>query len=152
MPNPFRYYLRVRYGECDMQRVVFNGHYGTYVDLACTEFLTAILPNRHDLTSGKFEFQLVRQVIEWTAPARFAEVIEITVRCARVGTTSFHLAFEFRKPGEPAPFVTAQTVNVLVDGQTWKKTPIGAALKERLETGAPGLCIDHAGYLTRLGS
>ena len=42
MREPFRYYLRVRYNECDAQRVVFNGHYGTYVDMAVTECENAL--------------------------------------------------------------------------------------------------------------
>ncbi len=37
MPNHFRYYLRVRYGECDAQKVVFNARYAEYVDLATTD-------------------------------------------------------------------------------------------------------------------
>ncbi|MFP5307388.1 MAG: acyl-CoA thioesterase, partial [Gammaproteobacteria bacterium] len=28
MGDSFRYYLRVRYGECDAQKVVFNARYG----------------------------------------------------------------------------------------------------------------------------
>jgi len=35
---PFRLLLRVRYGECDAQQVVFNARYGDYVDVAATEF------------------------------------------------------------------------------------------------------------------
>ena len=42
MADPFRYYLRVRYGECDAQKVVFNARYADYVDLATTEFLRAL--------------------------------------------------------------------------------------------------------------
>lgn len=37
----FRYYLRVRYDECDAQKVVFNARYGAYVDLAVGEFYRA---------------------------------------------------------------------------------------------------------------
>ena len=40
--NRFRYYLRVRYSECDAQKVVFNSRYGDYIDLATTEFLRAL--------------------------------------------------------------------------------------------------------------
>ena len=40
--TPFRYYLRVRYQECDSQHVVFNAHYSAYVDLAMSEFMRAI--------------------------------------------------------------------------------------------------------------
>src|SRR5215471_11055882 len=39
---PFRYYLRVRYIECDAQKVVFNSRYGEYVDVGINEFLRAI--------------------------------------------------------------------------------------------------------------
>src|SRR3954453_17477815 len=38
----FRYYLRVRYVECDAQKVVFNSRYAEYVDVAINEFLRAI--------------------------------------------------------------------------------------------------------------
>ena len=38
MNQPFRYYMQVRYGECDAQKVVFNARYGDYTDLAATEF------------------------------------------------------------------------------------------------------------------
>ena len=44
MSQRFRYYVRVRYQECDAQHVVFNARYGDYIDLACFEFLRAALP------------------------------------------------------------------------------------------------------------
>ena len=150
MRDRFRYYLRVRYNECDAQQVVFNGHYGTYVDMAVTEFFNALLPGRHARTEDDrpdLEFQLVRQVIEWTAPARYGDVVEIGTWCEKVGTTSFVMRFDLRKPGEPLPFVTAETVNVLMDGRTWTKLAIPADLREKLLHGAPGGQIDHAGHL-----
>ncbi|MGH9635377.1 MAG: acyl-CoA thioesterase, partial [Candidatus Angelobacter sp.] len=52
----FRYYLRVRYGECDAQKVVFNARYAEYVDLATTEFLRA-LGYGEQLFSGELDFQ-----------------------------------------------------------------------------------------------
>lgn len=154
---PFRYYLRVRYHECDAQRVVFNGHYGTYVDMALTEYLNALLPDRHGADQvapdgSKLEFQLVRPVIEWKAPAVYNDVVEIAAWCERVGTTSFVMRYEMRLPRRAGavsadPFVTAETVNVVVDGVTWKKKPIDAELRARLLTGAPGVRIDQAGHL-----
>ena len=32
--HPFRYYMRVRFQECDAQHVVFNARYGDYIDIA----------------------------------------------------------------------------------------------------------------------
>src|SRR5690606_17569539 len=113
------------------QRVVFNGNYGTYVDMALTEFLNALLPDRHSAPDGNgvaLEFQLVRQVIEWSAPARFNDVVEISTWCERVGTTSFVMRFALRKPGDEEPFVIAETVNVVMDGRTWTKATIDADL------------------------
>ena len=146
-PPPFRYYLRVRYHECDAQRVVFNGHYGTYVDMACTEFLNQIMPDRHQRSEAPVQIQLVKQVIEWTAPARFDDIVEIATWCPSAGNTSFVLKFELRKAGETKPFVTAETTNVHMDGRNWTKQPIPPDLKALLLRGAPGVVVDHAGHL-----
>ena len=65
--RPFTYYLRVRYGECDAQKVVFNSRYGDYVDVAVNEFLRA-LGYESQLVSGELDFQLVKQTTEWRGP------------------------------------------------------------------------------------
>ena len=144
----------MRYHECDAQRVVFNGHYGTYVDMAVTEFFNQLLPNRHDSDrpgSEAVEFQLVRQVIEWKAPARFNDLIEISAWCEKVGTTSFVMRFELRKARprqalETQPFVTADTISVVMNGNTWTKLSISPDLRANLLRGAPGVTVDHAGH------
>ena len=100
MTTPFRYYLRVRYQDCDAQHVVFNARYGDYIDQACFEFLRAALPGPQDAMDGTFESQTVRQVVEWKSPARFDDVLEVSVRTARLGSTSFVLHFDIRRAGE----------------------------------------------------
>lgn len=146
MSQPFRYYLRVRYGECDAQYVVFNSRYGDYVDLASTEYLKASFSGRN-LFDGSFEYQVVRQLTEWRGPARFDQVLEISVRPARLGSTSFSLQFELCRAGSPDVLVTCETTYVLVDHKTWKKRPMTADERQRLEVGAAGMAVDHAGYL-----
>src|ERR1700693_4601726 len=37
LPAPFIHELRVRYGECDPQGIVFNANYLLYLDVAFTE-------------------------------------------------------------------------------------------------------------------
>jgi acyl-CoA thioester hydrolase len=150
MTTPFRYYLRVRYGECDAQKVVFNARYGEYVDLATTEFLRA-LGYDYELFSGELDFQLVKQTFEWKAPARFDQVLEIAVSAKHVGNTSFTLSAEFRIAGldDHPVIVTAETVYVLVAPRTLKKAPISPQLRAAMEKGAPGMATDHAGYLPK---
>jgi hypothetical protein len=63
----FRYYLRVRYIECDAQKVVFNSRYSEYVDVSMTEFLRAAGARR--FTDGG-RFQLVKQQSRGARPVR----------------------------------------------------------------------------------
>jgi acyl-CoA thioester hydrolase len=145
--QPFRYYLRVRYQECDPQQVVFNARYGDYADLACFEFLRAALPQRQNAFDGTFEIQTVRQVVEWKAPARFDDVLEISMRASRLGTTSVTLAAEIRKAGAPDLLATIETIYVHVDPKTFRKREIAPEMRAALEAGAAGKVTDHAGYL-----
>lgn len=144
MTTPFRYYLRVRYGECDAQKVVFNARYGEYVDLAVTEFLRA-LGYHEQLVSGELDYQLVKQTMEWKGPARFDQVLEISVSAAKLGNTSFTFACEFRIAGKPAVLARNETVYVLVDHALNKK-PLPAEFREKLERGSSAQ-TDHADYL-----
>ena len=149
MPStPFRYYLRVRYGECDAQKVVFNARYAEYVDLATAEFLRA-LATGEQLFSGELDFQLVRQTVEWKAPARFDQVLEISVLATSLGNTSFTLVAAFRIAGHDRLIATAETVYVLVQQHTLNKTPLPPDLRASLQGGAQGATTDHAGYFVR---
>jgi acyl-CoA thioester hydrolase len=149
MTDRFRYYLRVRYGECDAQKVVFNARYGDYVDLATMEFLRA-LGYSTELASGELDFQLVKQTFEWKAPARFDQVLEVAVGAKHIGNTSFTLAAEFRIAGDhDQVIVTAETVYVLMAPHTLNKTAVPPQLRSAIEKGAPGVTVDHAGYLHR---
>jgi len=143
---PFRYYLRVRYIECDAQRVVFNSRYAEYVDVAVTEFLRAIgvLP---EFIDGPLDFQLVKQTVEWKAPARYDQVLELSMTPTRLGNTSFTIGTAFRIAGDDRVIVTVETVYVLVDARTLTKLAIPDTLRAALQKGAAGCVVDHAGHL-----
>lgn len=141
----FRYYLRVRYDECDAQKVVFNARYGAYVDLAVGEFFRAI-GYGEQMISGELDYQLVRQTTEWKAPARYDDVLEATVRVVKLGNTSLTLAVDFRVAGREPVIATAETVYVLVHGPTLGKRPLPDDLRAGLTRGSDA-AVDHAGYL-----
>jgi acyl-CoA thioester hydrolase len=144
VPKPFCYYLRVRYGECDAQKVVFNARYADYVDIAGLEFFRA-LGLRDVMVTGPLDYQVVKQTLEWKAPARFDQVVEVAVRATRLGNTSFTLASEFRIAGDDAVIATVETVYVLVDAKTLTKMSIPADVRAALDRGAPCAVIDHSG-------
>jgi acyl-CoA thioester hydrolase len=142
----FSYFLRVRYAECDAQKVVFNARYGDYVDLATAEFFRA-LGYEQELQSGELDYQLVKQTTEWRAPARYDQVLEISVALGQLGNTSFTLLTEFRIAGEERVIATTQTVYVRVNHHTLAKAPLPDRLRESLQRGAAGKAVDHASYL-----
>ena len=144
----FRYYLRVRYLECDAQKVVFNARYGDYVDLGIVEYFRA-MGLGPQLLGGEIEIQLVKQTTQWRGPARCDEVLELSISTTRIGTTSFTTLTEFRKPGQAEVFCEVETIYVLVDLATHSKTPLPPPLRASLERGAPDVVTDHAGHLVR---
>jgi acyl-CoA thioester hydrolase len=145
--KPFRYYVRVRYQDCDSQHVVFNARYGDYLDLAITEFMAATMPER-DPFDNAFEIQLKKQTIEWWAPARFQDVLEISTFVSRMGKSSFDVRFEVRIAGTQDLIVAADTVYVHVvdDNGRWRSTTIADEPKQKLQAGAKGRIVDHAGF------
>jgi len=144
MTNPFRYCLRVRYGECDAQRVVFNPRWADYVDIGSTEFFHA-LGFGAALASGAFDYQVVKLTLEWKAPARFDQVIELSIYTTHLGNTSFTMVTEFRIAGGEQVICTAETVYVNVDSKTLTKLPLSAEVRAALQSGAPGKIVDHSG-------
>lgn len=145
MPQPFRFYLRVRYGECDAQKVVFNARYGDYIDIAITEYLRA-LGYGEQMVTAELDFQLVKQTKEWKSPARYDQVLEARISTAHIGTTSFALRCDFYAAGSQTLICASETIYVLVDHATLSKRAIDTDMRERLQHGAPDGVVDHAGY------
>ena len=90
--------IRVRYGECDMQRVVFNANYLAYCDDAVECWLGAKGVKVNDVG---WDFMLKKSTIEWQGTATVHETIDIAVEVARWGNTSFDVLFTGSVEGRP---------------------------------------------------
>jgi len=145
MKNEFTYVFRVRYSECDPQKVVFNGRYAEYVDLAATEFVRALWGGYDNIIAKGFDFQVVNLNISWKAPAHFDDVLSVSVRTSHVGNSSYVFSFDFFNKTTERQIVSAEAVYVMVDAQTFSKVVIPGDLRETLLAGAPGTLINHAG-------
>lgn len=117
MSRPFVHRIRVRYAEVDGQGVVFNAHWLTYFDDACTRFMED-LGFGSDFWIREFDVMLVRAVIEWSGPARFDEWIDIAVVPARLGTKSFDLRYDAAVAGVAACAATITYVAVAPPAHT----------------------------------
>ena len=96
--KPYIHRINVRYGEVDMQRVVFNAHYLAYCDDAVENWL------RHlgiVVTAVGWDFMLKKAVIEWDGVATVHDDLDISVEIARWGNTSFDVLFTGRVGDAP---------------------------------------------------
>jgi acyl-CoA thioester hydrolase len=87
--------LRVRWAETDAQGIVFNGHYLTYFDVAITEYWRAIgLPYPAAMAGTGVDLFAVKSTVEYVAPARYDDLIDVGCRAAWLGRSSitFELA------------------------------------------------------------
>jgi acyl-CoA thioester hydrolase len=130
---PFRYaaYTRVAFSDTDAQGVVYYGRYLPYFDLARTEY------HRHlGAIHIRGEFAMRASNVEYHAPARFDDLLEVFVRVERVGTTSVtydHAAYRVRDDGEPDVLMaTAKHTLVLIDLGDRRPVPVPGEFRERV--------------------
>ncbi len=143
--TPFRLLLRVRYGECDAQQVVFNARYGDYVDVAATEFYRAVFGSSPAVVELGVDSLVVRLDTDGRAPARFDDVLQLEVRTLRLGTSSFTLEVDIRRQTDQAAIARAEVTYVMVDARVFTKVAIPEAIRALLERGAPGVTVNQAG-------
>lgn len=138
--------IRVRYGECDAQQVVFNARYADYADLATTEYVRALVGKHQALLDKGYDNQVVSLSINWRASARFDDVIELRVYPSHIGNSSFTLTTDFylQSDKELRNIASANVVYVMVDSNSYEKRRIPDFLRERFEDSFD-VTVDQAG-------
>src|SRR5262245_52391939 len=88
--------LRVRWAEIDMQKVVFNAHYLTYIDTAVAEYWREVglaYPEGY-VDRYNADMYLRKASLEYLAPARYDDQLSVLCRVALLGRSSLTLRFE----------------------------------------------------------
>jgi acyl-CoA thioester hydrolase len=126
--------LRVRWAEVDMQKIVFNGHYLTYIDTAIAEYWRAIgLPYPEGYVERYANDVFLRKAtVEYLGSARYEDLLAIHARVARLGRSSMTFHFEIYREQEDAALVTAELVYVNADPRTMKAAPLPEDLRSRV--------------------
>ena len=119
--------IRVRYGEVDMQRVVFNAHYMAYCDDAVERWLAA---KGVSVFEVGWDFMLKKVALEWQGSATVHETIDIRVEVVRWGNTSFDVLFTGTVGDRPVFTNTTTYVGVALGTQT--PTPPPEHVKQAL--------------------
>ena len=118
---------RVGFSDTDAQGIVYYGRYNPYFDLARVEYLRALGVLFHEAGG---EFVMRANEVEYFAPARFDDELEIHARVSRIGRTSVTFEFAaYRVPDEEL-MVTAHQTLVYVDLAERKACPVPDAFRE----------------------
>ena len=129
--------LRVRWAEVDMQKVVFNAHYLTYIDTAFAEHMRAIglaYPEGYVDRYGNDIF-LRKATVEYLGSAHYDDELAVHCRVSKLGRSSMTYLFEIWRDSlepSPAPLVTAELVYVNADPETMKAAPLPEELRSRV--------------------
>lgn len=122
MGEPFAYPLRVRYSECDMQGIVFNGHYLAYFDISITELWRAAFGSYDAMTDRGVDLVVSEARVRYRAPARFDDELTMEIAVAGLGRTSVTTAHRVLRDDDL--IVEGEMRHVFVAAETLTKTPI----------------------------
>ena len=123
--------LRVRWSETDAQGIVFNGHYLTYFDVAITEYWRAVgMPYPAALEGTGVDLFAVKSTVEYLAPARYDDWIEVGCRAARVGRSS--IGFELAIWRDTQPITKGELVYVCADPVERRSVAIPDRLRQAI--------------------
>lgn len=141
----FTLLLRVRYGECDAQQVVFNARYADYVDVAMTEYFRVAVGGFQTLLEQGLDNQVVSLTINWFSSAKFDDVLALSVSSKKVGNTSYSFEVLITDFHSERMIAKSTIIYVMVDTEHYQKAPVPDWLREKLLSTPLFPLINHAG-------
>jgi acyl-CoA thioester hydrolase len=130
-PFKFASFTRVGFSDTDAQGIVYYGRYLPYFDAARVEYHRHLDMLRLDFSG---EFVMRASSIEYHAPARFDDLLEVFIRVARIGRTSATYEMAAYRVEDDVLMVTATQTLVLVDLDERKACPIPDVVRERIRS------------------
>ncbi len=128
--SDFRFFdrLRVRWAEIDAQKIVFNGHYLMYFDTAVAGYWRALaLPYAQTMEQLGGDMFVRKATVEYLASARYDDVLDIGLRCGRIGNSS--MRFDCAAFRQDELLVTGELVYVFADPHSQTSRPVPPALR-----------------------
>ena len=131
--SDFRFFhrLRVRWAEIDMQKIVFNGHYLTYLDTAVTAYWGRVaLPYETAFHILGGELYVKKATLEYHASALMDDDLSVGMKCSRLGKSS--RVFEAGIFRGDKLLISGELIYVFADPKTQTSKPIPEALRNIL--------------------
>jgi len=124
MKGMFVHKLEVRFRDCDPMGHVNNAVYLTYLEQTrFTHWRSLWGVGSPQLPPGMPGVILARVECDYKRPARYGDTLEVRMRVAELGRTSFRYEYEI-VDAEGRTVLTAKTIQVMYDYTAEKPVPI----------------------------
>jgi acyl-CoA thioester hydrolase len=143
----FRHRLRIRYGECDPQGVVFNANYLAFFDVILTEFWREAIGEYNAMIEAGADMVVAESRIRFLGPAAFDEELDFELRVSRLGNTALGTVIDAHVGDRPV--VAGEMRHVFIDPATKAKRPMPEDIRAGL---APYLVDEEAPAAASSGS
>jgi acyl-CoA thioester hydrolase len=124
--------LRVRYGECDPQGIVFNANYLLYFDVVFTELWREAVGPWQEMVERGVDAVVREANVRFRSPARYDDVLELHARVEELGETSMTTTIDVVRDGQV--LVEGRLEHVFVDVTSWGRTEMPDWIRKRLQT------------------
>ncbi len=125
------YKLKVFYHDTDSGGVVYHSNYLNFFEEARTEFLAQKGINIKELIQNGAFFVVSRQEVDYRAPAKFGDSLEITTEIKEVSGVRLNLTNKVLKNGQVL-IAEAKTTLVFI-GQNFRPKPIPDDIREKIK-------------------
>ncbi|MDP9266634.1 MAG: acyl-CoA thioesterase [Chloroflexota bacterium] len=133
MDFPFAHRQRVRFGETDMQGVVYYANYLLYAEVGRVAYLRHLgIVYGRDFLPNDIDFTIGEASARYRAPLRFDEEFDIKVRVGQIRHSSWTFEYAIDR-ADGTHCVEARTVQVMLDLATKRATRIPPSLRAILE-------------------
>lgn len=133
--------VRVRWQECDAQGIAFNGSYLGWLEIAQAEYFRNLGFSIYRIAAaGYFDSAVAKITVEYRAPVRVDEMLDLRARVARIGNTSLILEVAIFPDGQDPhtdPLTIIESVYVGFHADTGDTRPVPDSIRtlvDRWET------------------
>jgi acyl-CoA thioester hydrolase len=130
---PFVFPVDVRFRDLDTQGHVNNAVYLTYVESARIAWWQEVTGR----PLAEMGMILARTEIDYRSPAAYGDRLEVGVRCASLGRSSFVLEFRVEERGSGRLVAEGRTVLVHYDYTAGRSIPIPPELRAKIRARDP---------------
>ena len=131
MGRAYTHRLRVRYGECDPQGVVFNANYLMYFDVALTELWREAIGSYADMVQAGTDMVVAEARARYLAPSGFDDELDVDVQVTHLGRTSMLTRISVRRGSTLV--VEGEMRHVFVATDDGEKVEVPANVRNALE-------------------